>query len=78
MQDQNEALTQLGLSELSVEQHVQLLRLHEQGSEQWHAMRHLRITASDVPSALGSQGSYSTPSEVVVTEVEPQLVTAAT
>lgn len=69
-------LAALGIRCASAVEHVQLQGLH-QGSPAWHAARACRITASDVPSALGSPGAYFTPEQLVAAKLRSSTSTTA-
>lgn len=55
---------------------MQLQRL-DQNTEQWHAARQCRLTASDVPAAISTNGSYGQPEDVVACKFRAAPATAA-
>ena len=69
-------LAALGIECTSAVEHVQLQGLH-QGSPAWHAARACRITASDVPSAVGIPGAYLTPEQLVAAKLSSSTSTTA-
>ncbi len=71
-----EQIAALGMECTSAIEHVQLQGLH-QGSSAWHEARACRITASDVPSALGVLGAYLTPEQLVAAKLSSSTLTTA-
>jgi hypothetical protein len=59
-----EKLAALGLCNLSNEEHARLQSL-QQGGHEWHLARRMRITASDIPSIIGTPEANCQPNDVV-------------